>query len=127
MLELPPQADSPARARQYVERVLAHRCPPAIVEAASLLVSELVTNAVRHAGTTLTLKITSGRDKVRIEVRDHSERMPEMRVPRSGASGRGLLLVDRIAQSWGTQPEPDGKTVWLELNPQQIEEEFSAG
>jgi len=124
-LELPPQADSPARARHYVERVLTGRCPPALVEAAALLASELVTNAVRHARTALTLTVETSSAGIRLEVHDGSERMPQLREPTSGVSGRGLLLVDRIAKSWGAEARPDGKTVWLELTARATEAAFA--
>src|SRR5687767_11604869 len=124
MLELPPQADSPRRARHFVERELTDRCPPALVEAAALLASELVTNAVRHARTPLTLAVTPSSDGLRLEVQDGSERMPQLREPSSGAHGRGLLLIDRIAEAWGTEERPDGKTVWLELTVPATESAF---
>jgi two-component sensor histidine kinase len=124
-LELPPQAESPARARQFVERALTDRCPPRIMEAAALLASELVTNAVRHARTELTISIDTSRDGVRLEVHDDSPRMPELQRDPSAGSGRGLLLVERIAESWGATPCFGGKTVWVELTPRATEIAFA--
>ena len=125
-LELPAHAESPARARQFVERTLVDRCPPGLMEAAALLASELVTNAVRHAHTDLTLSLETSRDGVRLEVHDDSPEMPELQRDPSAGSGRGLLLVERIAQAWGTTPCPGGKTVWAELTPRATEAAFAS-
>ena len=123
-LQLPPRVDSPARARQFVDHVLGGRCPASVTEATALLVSELVTNAVRHAGTDLTLTLVTTRDGVRVEVRDHSAQMPQLARPTAG-SGRGLMLVERIAHRWGMQREGGGKVVWCELTPRSTEDAFS--
>jgi anti-sigma regulatory factor (Ser/Thr protein kinase) len=109
----------------YVERVLLDRCPQALVEAAALLASELVTNAVQHARTSLTLSVSTSRDGVRLEVSDGSTRMPVLRDAPTGNNGRGLVLVDRLAHSWGAEPRPDGKIVWLELTPRGTETAFA--
>lgn len=86
-----------------------------------LLVSELVSNSVRHAGPhnegdTIELRLQLAADRIRIEVTDHSSALPIMG---DGAvdklSGRGMLLVDRIAGRWGVAPTASGKTVWLEI------------
>lgn len=125
-LELPPQAESPARARQFVERVLVDRCPPGLIEAAALLASELVTNSVRHARTALTLSVETSGAGIRLEVRDGSSHMPELRRDPLAGSGRGLMLVERIASSWGVTPWAGGKTVWVELTPRATGDAFAA-
>jgi anti-sigma regulatory factor (Ser/Thr protein kinase) len=86
-----------------------------------LVVSELVTNAVLHApeSTTITLELRMTDGAVRVMVSDDSLRVPEQRermVPWSAQGGRGVALVDTIADRWGTEPRrPRGKTVWCEL------------
>jgi serine/threonine-protein kinase RsbW len=91
---------------------------PATVDSVELLVSELVTNAVLHAheGNVLELKISAWEDCVRVEVRDSSSHLPQMLLPADwGVHGRGLFLVDALADRWGSEPTPTGKTVWCEV------------
>jgi hypothetical protein len=87
---------------------------PEVVE---LVVSELAANAVVHARSAFTVAFTDDGDCLRIEVRDASSRHPA--VPHAGITathGRGLLLVDRLARTWGCRDEPGGgKSVWVEL------------
>ena len=84
---------------------------------ARLLVTELASNAVVHAATPLTLRVHVAPGRIRIEVRDaNPDRMPTMRPLRSDAiTGRGLHFVDRMASSWGVEPDAAGKSVWFEL------------
>jgi anti-sigma regulatory factor (Ser/Thr protein kinase) len=81
-----------------------------------LLVSELVTNAVLHARTDIRVEVDQRGDVVRIGVSDRSLRgvRPRAHSIESG-TGRGLLLVDRMAQRWGVDLHDDGKVVWFEL------------
>lgn len=89
-----------------------------LVDAAGLLVSELVTNAVVHARTDVTLRATIRRGVLRIEVADGSPVVPTPRRPSGLAgTGRGLQLVDRLANRWGVQKSRGGKTIWFELSP----------
>src|SRR5215218_870540 len=83
---------------------------------AGLLTSELATNAVMHAGTDFTLAADVGRESLRVEVRDGSTELPEVRRPVAGAvGGRGLHLVQELSSGWGTDVEGRGKRVWFEL------------
>lgn len=85
-----------------------------------LLVTELVTNAVRHGGATsdrpLRLKLRRRAGRIRVEVLDPGSEFVFSR-PANGDSqgGWGLVLVDRIATRWGVRPLPSGKCVWFEL------------
>ena len=89
-----------------------------LVDAAGLLVSELVTNAVVHARTDITLRATLRRGVLRIEVADGSPVIPTPRRPTALAgTGRGLQLVDRLANRWGVEKSRGGKTIWFELSP----------
>ena len=82
-----------------------------------LLVSELVTNAVRHASAPIDLEIEVDRDEVVVAVRDGSEVPP---LPREAGveaeGGRGMLLVDLLTDEHGVRPQPPGKTVWARLH-----------
>jgi anti-sigma regulatory factor (Ser/Thr protein kinase) len=86
-------------------------------ELACLLLTELVTNAVRYAGGQISVRAGIRSDLLLVEVRDGSERMPVLGDPHPDAEGgRGLLLVDRLADRWGAEPLPVGKRVWFELS-----------
>jgi anti-sigma regulatory factor (Ser/Thr protein kinase) len=88
------------------------------VEAAELLVSELVTNCVRHAHTIITLAVDCNERSVAVAVGDDGEGMPVVRegVDYDSTGGRGLQLVDALAGDWGVRPRADGgKIVWFRL------------
>jgi anti-sigma regulatory factor (Ser/Thr protein kinase) len=88
-------------------------------EAASLLVSELVTNAVRHARgiDVVTVNLHAGRTWLRIEVQDTDRHWPQPRIPgRYDESGFGFILVDALASNWGVRETEAGKAVWAELD-----------
>ncbi|HET7529754.1 MAG TPA: SpoIIE family protein phosphatase [Mycobacteriales bacterium] len=118
MIELPADATSPARARTIVADVLRQWQIPELVDAATLLVSELVTNGVRHAGTGMRLVMTrQAAAQIRIAVTDNA---PDADVrPRrrddSAEGGRGLFLVEHLSTGWGSVVDSSGKTVWFEL------------
>jgi anti-sigma regulatory factor (Ser/Thr protein kinase) len=87
------------------------------VDTAVLLTSELVTNAVLHGGgpSVLSARLLPG--KLRVAVTDRSTRPPRVTPPESptAGSGRGLVLVARLADKWGHARTRTGKTVWFEL------------
>jgi PAS domain S-box-containing protein len=87
-----------------------------LVEAAQLLVSEIVTNALVHAGTPIDFQASVGVTGLRVEVTDGSTQMP---VPRTygamAGTGRGLRLLEGLVDRWGTLTHERGKTVWFEL------------
>ena len=113
---LRPDPRSPREARRLVRTQLEGTASPAVLEAVLLAVSELVTNAVEHAGTTVELRTSVADGRVRIEVVDGSGDLPHLRRPGPEAlGGRGLLLVEEIADSWGVDPSAGGKSVWFEL------------
>jgi signal transduction histidine kinase len=111
-----PDPRSPALARQMVRDVLTDWHLPHLAEDAMIVVSELATNAVRHARSGLAVTLTSTQLGVRITVTDSSGQLPVLhRAAPSDRTGRGLELVDRLANRWGVAPGPAGKTVWAEL------------
>ncbi|MEV8569645.1 SpoIIE family protein phosphatase [Streptomyces sp. NPDC051322] len=82
---------------------------------AELVVSELVTNAIRYAKGPLTLRLIHDRTLI-CEVSDHSNTAPQLRhVRTTDEGGRGLFLVAHITQRWGTRYTTEGKTIWAEL------------
>ena len=91
-------------------------------ETAVLLVSELVTNAVRHArgSDPITLELQTAGTWLRIEVQDADPRWPQPRTPAEfDGSGFGFVLVDALAGKWGVRETATGKAVWAELDELQ--------
>jgi anti-sigma regulatory factor (Ser/Thr protein kinase) len=95
--------------------------PPSVQDDISLLVTELITNAVRHgcAGKrgTLHLRFRRRADCIRVEVVDPGTDFEPAPAPPDGGSsgGWGLVLVDRIAERWGICPALAGTCVWFEV------------
>ncbi|MDQ4133445.1 MAG: ATP-binding protein [Actinomycetota bacterium] len=107
---------SAAVARRFVRSTLEAWDRPELEEAATLLVSELVGNAVLHARTAIDLVVVRDGDRLRIEVTDGSPVLPEPKhYSVTSGTGRGLALVDSLSDDWGAERSPSGKTVWFEL------------
>jgi len=109
-------------ARQATHEALASWQMAHIEETAVLLVSELVTNTVRHArtgGTALVLRLEATGPTLRIEVHDADPNWPEPRTPdRLDGSGFGFVLIEALADKWGVREATIGKAVWVELDTQ---------
>ncbi|MEV6740986.1 ATP-binding protein [Streptomyces sp. NPDC051104] len=116
---LPSRPESAAIARRLAQVVILRQwgLGPRMTEDAVLLVSELVGNAVRHTGARVFgLRMRRRRGWIRIEVRDPSRGLPcLMPVQELDLSGRGLFLVDKLADRWGVDLLPRGKTTWFEM------------
>ena len=112
----PAELRSASEARHHAEQVLREWELDAVADAARLLISELVINAVLHAGTESELVLRSRPGQLRVEVSDGSSAMP-VRRPYSptAPSGRGLLILEDLADSWGIDVGDGSKTVWFEL------------
>lgn len=86
-----------------------------LAEDVVLVVSELATNAIEHARTSLVVALDGDRVRVRVRVRDYSHDPPVLRpVEDDPRRGWGLRMVAEVA-SWGWEPHPDGKTVWARI------------
>ena len=112
----PAVPESVGAARRFTRAALGrHSIDPEIIDTATLLVSELATNAIVHAMSTIRLRIGVGED-IRVEVRDASDNAPVIGDfgPES-ESGRGMAIVTTLADSWDWQPRPSGKVVWFAL------------
>lgn len=114
---LRPHPSSVAEARHAVRAALvASLGDPDLLDTAELCVSELVTNAVVHAGTEIDVDVVLYDDGARVGVLDRSSHLP---VPRHYSSltstGRGLLMVDQLCTRWGVSSRADSKTVWFEV------------
>jgi anti-sigma regulatory factor (Ser/Thr protein kinase) len=115
---LRPAAESAHFAREVVEFVLDSLVDRDVIDTVLLLTSELVTNAVVHARTPTTLRVLVEPNvpRVRVEVADGVPQQPRARDPGPNeTSGRGLMLVDRLATHWEVDSNEAGKVVWFEL------------
>jgi anti-sigma regulatory factor (Ser/Thr protein kinase) len=87
-----------------------------LVPGAELIVSELVTNAVRYAEGGIGLRLIRD-DALTCEVTDSTSAAPHLRLAdESDEGGRGLYLVGRLGRRWGTRHSDRGKTIWVELS-----------
>jgi len=118
-LELRGGTDAPTEARRLVVGLLADRVTASDLADVEVLVSELVTNAVRHGRVgeddTLVVHLALGEDVLRVEVCDSGPGFsgPAVPRPRPGGGGNGLMLVDRLSTAWGVSGD-DGTCVWFE-------------
>ncbi|MFJ6694795.1 ATP-binding protein [Streptomyces sp. NPDC091272] len=106
--------------RHALRELLRHWGRPGCADVAELLASELVTNALIHTESDAELHVTLAGSTLRVEVHDHLSRLPEP-VAAGGdedTNGRGLLLVQALADAWGVrvQGHGPGKVVWFELD-----------
>jgi two-component sensor histidine kinase len=112
-----PELRSATEARQFVE----HELRPAGVGEdtlchAQLLVTELVTNAARHARSAVDLTVAGEHGRVRIEARDDSNAIPTALRVDTETRHRGLQLIEDLSEDWGVDVRAgDGKIVWCEL------------
>jgi anti-sigma regulatory factor (Ser/Thr protein kinase) len=120
--ELPANAEAPRLARHLLTAILGEvGCAAETVDAAELLVSELVTNSVRHAASPVVLRIEVHGHELLVEVEDDDPSPPRLLHPEHDAlGGRGIALVDALASHWGVTPVPDerhplGKVVWFRI------------
>jgi anti-sigma regulatory factor (Ser/Thr protein kinase) len=116
-IALPRSPSSVSTARRFIAaRTAAWSFPEPAADRLVLIGSELVTNAVLHARTELTLTLELREDRVRISVMDRSRTPATMRHYRPDAlTGRGLGVVAALSDRWGVSTAPDGKVVWAEL------------
>jgi len=93
-----------------------------VAERLLVIVTELVGNAVRHAGTPIEFTLRCSNHYVHVHVRDLSNRPGAIRGPTfpDAESGRGLMLVDAFTSAWGCRPTPDGKVMWATIRRQPL-------
>ncbi|MEV4448536.1 SpoIIE family protein phosphatase [Streptomyces mirabilis] len=113
---LEPEDAAPGRARRLARRALSRWGMEEMSDSVELLVSEVVTNAVRYASRPVTLRLLRT-DVLRCEVGDDVPQLPRLRQARAtDEGGRGLYLVNKLARRWGATRLSTGKVVWFELS-----------
>lgn len=114
---LAPGADAAAHARQVVRELLAQGQRPDLADVACLLTSELVGNAVTHTGRgPVELVADLDRARLAVQVVDAAAGRPvPVAAPALATSGRGLAMVDHLADAWGVDRRGEGKAVWFAL------------
>jgi hypothetical protein len=124
----PPVPASAGEARQLASRALDQWGLAAAEETALLLLTELISNGVRHANTALTMVLSYEGSRLHVGVSDHDTQPPSL-MPASlqNHHGWGLRLVSLLSSDWGTTVNPDGKTVWFDLNIDELSQESAPG
>jgi anti-sigma regulatory factor (Ser/Thr protein kinase) len=106
-------------ARRWLTAFLrAHHVPSATEEDATLVISELVTNALRHGvGDIVARGSLDGTRQLRVSVTDSGSELPDLLpLDPDRVGGVGLRIVDHLASQWGVAPFPGGKTVWATIS-----------
>ncbi|MER5929853.1 SpoIIE family protein phosphatase [Streptomyces sp. NPDC002054] len=122
-----------AGARQQVRQLLHDWADEDQVDSAVLMVSEMVTNVLMHTDGDALLVAEAvgehGTRRLRVEVADGSDELPHKRHPgEMASSGRGVLLMEMLADRWGVDPRGEGKSIWFELHEQsKADQERLAG
>jgi anti-sigma regulatory factor (Ser/Thr protein kinase) len=115
-LDLDPEPESVRIARRFVAAALEEWDCGAVVDEVLVATSEIITNAVVHARTPLTIGVERQGNGIRVEVRDGSGIEPVAEeVEDSSERGRGMRIVAALVSRWGTETLPDGKAVWFEV------------
>ena len=120
-VDLPRTAEAPRIARRCVQHEVGAELDHPEREIVEIMITELVSNAVRHAGSdggeNVILHFAVAPERIRVEVCDRGAGFTadKLTEPRSGPGGYGLLMVDRGASRWGASGE-DGNCVWFELD-----------
>lgn len=118
-LTLSPEGESASAARRFLRATFERwMIDETVIELGELLVSELVTNAILHARTPLTLRLQRSGSQVRVGVSDGEPRVPvRRRMVATDISGRGLAVIDHLVRGrWEAVSDGYGKTVWCELD-----------
>ncbi|MCX3060442.1 ATP-binding SpoIIE family protein phosphatase [Streptomyces beihaiensis] len=115
------QPERIADARQQLRELLHDWTDDDQLDSAVLLISEMVTNVLVHTDgdALMVAEVTSGGGprRLRVEVADASDDLPHRRRPGElASSGRGLVLMELLAERWGVDPRGEGKSIWFELH-----------
>jgi anti-sigma regulatory factor (Ser/Thr protein kinase) len=124
-IELPSSTHTPRAARAFLRDTLQTWELDGFGDVTELLADELVCNVVRHVGAPMQLRAVRRPSLIRIEVDDPSTEPPVLQNPDPlDERGRGILLVESLATSWGVDIRETGKTVWFEIDVDTATEEI---
>ena len=112
---LHPHPQAVATARRFVTSVLSDELDEARLHDLEVLVSEVVTNGVMHAATTMELAVELRDDVAHVELVDHAPGEPAIRDMAGSEGGFGLRIVAAMASRWGVHHSDDSKTVWFDI------------
>ncbi|WP_433604707.1 ATP-binding protein [Dactylosporangium sp. CA-139114] len=117
-VELFPEPDATRVARDLVDRACQQWKVAPVADTAALIVTELVANAVEHAGTPIQVSVALRNRHLHLAVRDESPLRLERSGGEDGEPGRGLLIVEGMSSAWGCVQTTGGKVVWATLRLQ---------
>jgi anti-anti-sigma regulatory factor len=128
-LELEPVVGAARRSRELVTEACGRWDRPDLAGPACIVVTEMVNNVVAHAHTPMSVLLARHGDTMTVAVRDRSVAVPRFAGPVAPTSygGRGLLLIDSVAERWGSLVLADGKVVWAALQDGDEDERATAG
>ncbi|WP_131746216.1 ATP-binding protein [Frankia sp. Cppng1_Ct_nod] len=113
---MPSEPLSVSRTRQALSALLKRERLEDLCDDATLLVSEIVTNALMHADGDLLLRARIDGRRLYVSVDDGGGNPPRSHRDDDDEGGRGLILLDALADAWGVEALPEGKRVWFELS-----------
>jgi anti-sigma regulatory factor (Ser/Thr protein kinase) len=115
---------SAGAARRLIAAAVAGTACESAVDVAELLVSELVGNAVRYGREPVELDVRCVDGRLEVGVRDGAEERPRLNAQKCeddlAEGGRGLCLVDELAERWGSEDAGNGKRVWFVVAPDAV-------
>ncbi|MFE3659052.1 SpoIIE family protein phosphatase, partial [Streptomyces sp. NPDC059165] len=115
--DLASRPESVSEARAFLAKALFSWGCYEVADEAQLLVSEVVTNAIQHGRGPVRLHMRRNSSELTVEVSDQGHHLPQPRMAADDEeSGRGLILVDTLASSWGVRPSDEGKTTWFTMH-----------
>ena len=121
-VSLPAEPRSASAARKFVRDVLTEWEEREVADIVELLISELVTNAILHAGSAVDVSVQRRSGRLRAEVADGSDKRPVARGhDDTSTTGRGLELIEALATAWGVTPSAAGKVIWFEVDAEHQE------
>lgn len=110
-----PDADAPHESRALVRRFLEQQGADDLSYVGEVLMSELVSNVVRHAHSPIHVELAWNDDTLRLEVRDGSSILPAVAELANEDGGYGLRIVEALSEDWGVRALDDGKAVWCSV------------